>query len=211
MHSPQPPQLETWQHELPNDEWGSTSELLSSLGRGHDPLAVMLTCAELGHVPHEVGRANPGEIMVIQNLAGIVPACGQEEASVEVASLCYALAIPTVRHLIVCGHRRCRVLSGLLSGRWQHRLAGYCDILAEIRQALSASGESTDTAAGCELAVQQMVLQQLRHLRSYPEIRQRIDRGSLRIHGWVYDEQTAIAHRYDPQRGRFSRSSGTCL
>ena len=76
------PRLEPCAHDLPADQFGSASQLLADIGRGDQPVAVMLTCWELGCAPDQVSHANPGEIMVVQNPGGLVPAADMKDATI---------------------------------------------------------------------------------------------------------------------------------
>lgn len=195
--------LDDRRNELRDSEFGTTAQLLSALGRGDDPVAVMLTCWELGDAPDDVAHARHGEIIVVQNPAGIVPPFGAGDPGTAVATVCYGLTFPNVRHLIVCGHRECRMVPMLLSNRRPDLLMEFRRIVAEVRRDLQRLDEHVGRERRRELAVQKVVLQQLLHLKSYPAISRRLAAGELRLHGWLYDDATSLVQTFDPQTGRF--------
>ena len=47
------------------------------------------------------------------------------------------------------------------------------------------------------------VLQQIKHLRPYPLVRERLAAGTLRLHGWWFDIGNAQVHAYRPDRDAF--------
>ena len=47
------------------------------------------------------------------------------------------------------------------------------------------------------------VLAQLRSLSAYPAVARALRRGSVRIHGWVYEIPTGEIHCLDPATGSF--------
>ena len=104
------PLLEPCTHVLPPGDFGTRSQLLAELGQGCEPIAVMLTCWELGWIPDQVSRANPGELFIVQNPGGLLPAADMEDDGAYVASILFGLDMPKVRHLVVCGHTQCKTL-----------------------------------------------------------------------------------------------------
>ncbi len=50
---------------------------------------------------------------------------------------------------------------------------------------------------------QNAVLVSLENLTTFPFIRERLEAGSLRLHGWYFDLATAELFRYDAISGRF--------
>lgn len=81
MRSMNPPKLVPNSLDLPSTGFGSKVGLLSELGRSNEPIAVMLTCWELGGVPGQLAHANPGEILVVQNPGGMGAGRRAAEAS----------------------------------------------------------------------------------------------------------------------------------
>lgn len=185
------------------DDFGTISQFISSVGRGHEPVAVLLTCCELGETPEFVAHAEPGEVLVIQNTAGIVPPFGSDVPDSTPKAIRFAISFPTVRHLIVCGHCGCRMVPVLLSNRRPDLLPKIRRILREVRETADALGECVSEEERRLLLLQEVILQQLRHLKSYPDIQKRMNDENLKFQGWLYHEETAIVHGYDPVTDRF--------
>jgi carbonic anhydrase len=185
-------------------EFGTTSQVLSSLGRNEKPVAVIFTCWELGVIPDEVAHAHPGEIIVVQNPAGIGPPWDEDDCGAA-AALEWALSQPSVRHLIVCGHRDCRVLPLLLSDRQPGLLTEFRHLVRDIRENVGSWETLVNNRHLRERAVQEVVLRQLSHLKTYPPVKEHLNGGDLLLHGWVYDDRAAVVQAYDPEQNRFSR------
>lgn len=47
------------------------------------------------------------------------------------------------------------------------------------------------------------VLQQLEHIMSYPFVRERVEAGELRLHGWWFDIARVEVLAHDPDERRF--------
>jgi carbonic anhydrase len=185
-------------------EFGTTSQFLSSLGRKSKPVAVMFTCWELGVIPDEVAHAQPGEIIVVQNPAGVGPPWDEDDCGAA-AALEWALSQPSVRHLIVCGHRNCRVLPLLLSDRQPELLREFRHLVRDIRENLGCWEKLEHNRRLRDRAVQEVVLQQLAHLKTYPPVKEHLSSGDLLLHGWFYNDQAAVVQAYDPELNDFSR------
>lgn len=197
------PLVSTRRNQLAASDFGNTSGLIAAFRKGVLPAAVMLTCWDLCDAPDQVSHAAPGQVLVVQNPGGLVPAGGGESASA-VASIELALQESGVRHLIVCGHRDCATVPLLLDDARPDYLPEYRDIVADLRMELCGLEASLAPHHRRDVFVQETVLQQLVHLRSDPQVRSRLDAGSLRLHGWVYDDRTARIAVYNPFTRRFA-------
>jgi carbonic anhydrase len=47
------------------------------------------------------------------------------------------------------------------------------------------------------------VLQQIEHIKSYPFIQEKLDKGELRIHGWWFDIAQADVYCYEKELNQF--------
>lgn len=197
------PQLEPCGHDLPRDEFGSASQLLSVLGQGNDPVAVMLTCWELGGAPDQVSHANPGEIMVIQNAGGLVPVVDAKDEGGSLGSIIYGLSFPAVRHLIVCGHTECKTLGVLLPEAMQRTKNPFHERMQGVSIPFQTTYLDRPARDWIGIIVQEAILQQLANLRSHTYIRSLLQQGNLLMHGWIRDDQSSTITPYDPVAGQF--------
>ena len=199
------PKLEPSQHDLPPSEFGTTWKLKADVGRGDEPTVVMLTCWELGGAPDDVSfLARPGEVMFAQNPGGLVPPVDRREPGSALDTILYALAHPTVRHLIVCGHSECKTLGLLLDDGSQNKSNPFRDLMESVKNRYREAYADRPADERLGLLVQESVLQQLANLRSHEEIRSRLEVGNLLLHGWVRDDESAAIHVYDAKTGQFS-------
>jgi carbonic anhydrase len=198
------PELEPLSDDLPAEVFGSKTELLSKLGQSKEPIATLVTCWELGGTPHELSHAKPGEVMVVQNLGGLVAAAGRNENEAISDSILYCLHQPGVQHLIVCGHTQCKTLAALLGNDANSTL----DVFRQSRESVSRRFEELYiNRPECEwlaLIAQESVLLQLANLCGHAAIRPRLRNGSLRLHGWMRDDDTSVIAAFDPASGQFS-------
>jgi carbonic anhydrase len=197
------PNLEPSQHVLPLEEFGTQEQLLSDIGHGEEPVAVMLTCWELGGTPDQVSHARPGEIMVVQNPGGVLRSAEMPEDGSAIASVGYALSYSTVRHIIVCGHTECKTLASYISQSSKDQLNAYRVLAEPVRERFMATYQNRPAKDWLRIIAQENVLQQLANLRSHEEIRCKLTEGSLVLHGWLRDDEMSTVYCYNSETGQF--------
>jgi carbonic anhydrase len=174
---------------------------LGRLAGGQDPCALFITCADSRIIPTMITAAGPGDLFELRTAGNIVPPYRLEHPSGEAATIEYAVAVLGVPDIIVCGHSHCGAVSAAtrrtdlsaapMVGRW---LAPMIHEAAASRVAGPRSLQD---------ATQQHVLAQVQTLRTYPAVRDRLDRGQLRLHGWFYEIETGAVHAHRPGTRRF--------
>jgi len=193
------PVLESCQHILPATEFGTKSRLLAEIGQNDDPIAVMLTCSELGFAPDNVSHANPGEIMIVQGAAAGAPldTCGTT------ASIMYSLHLPTARHLIVCGHTQCGILRMVLAKEAKGNKSPFSMGLQGVSKRLRAIYFDRPEHDWLGIIIQETILQQLVYFRSDTYVQSQLRQGKLSLHGWIRDDRTSSITAYEPVSGQF--------
>ncbi|MGM1063841.1 carbonic anhydrase [Saccharothrix sp. Mg75] len=171
------------------------------LAGGQSPTALFITCADSRIVTADITGAEPGSLFELRTAGNVIPSHVTEPASSEIATIEFAVVQLGVAEIVVCGHSHCGAVKALHSGppalehlpnmrRW---LASH----ARFRPAPERSADTPGTALRAE--GQQHVLAQLATLRDYPFVRERVESGALRVHGWFYDIESGevFAHRAD--------------
>jgi len=112
-----------------------------------------------------------------------------------------------VEHIIVLGHAHCGGIRALMSGRrtnnddsfinsWM-RLAG--DARTRTEQEL-ANDVPEIQARACE---RHAILGSLDNLMTFPWIRERVEQGTLALHGWYFDIECGELLGYNPASRKF--------
>jgi carbonic anhydrase len=198
------PQLEPSHHVLPSHEFGTKQEMLSEISQGEDPLAVMLTCWELGGTPDQVSHARPGEIMVVQNPGGLLRGAEMPDDGRALDTVYYALGHATVRHIIVCGHTECKTLGMFVSqASKKNEMDAYCKLADCVRERFMATYKERPPKEWLRIIAQENVLQQLANLRSHKDILSRLNDGSVVLHGWLRDDEASVISTYNPEIRQF--------
>ncbi|GAA2762349.1 carbonic anhydrase [Streptomyces paradoxus] len=164
------------------------------LAEGQYPEALFITCSDSRVIPAMITGARPGEIFELRNAGNIVPPYGRPGACGEAATIEYALEVLGVQDIVVCGHSHCGAMGALKSGDDLSALPGVDAWLRIARPELTSVLETAPDDPSLPEVSQGNVVNQLTALRSYPVVRQRLDSGRLRLHGWYYEVDTGFVY-----------------
>ncbi|MEU9223305.1 carbonic anhydrase [Streptomyces massasporeus] len=164
------------------------------LAEGQYPEALFITCSDSRVIPAMITGAQPGEIFELRNAGNIVPPYGRPGACGEAATIEYALEVLGVQDIVVCGHSHCGAMGALKSGDDLSSLPGVDAWLRLARPELASVLETAPDDPSLPEVSQGNVVNQLAALRSYPVVRQRLDSGRLRLHGWYYEVDTGFVY-----------------
>ncbi|MEW2806854.1 carbonic anhydrase [Streptomyces massasporeus] len=164
------------------------------LAEGQYPEALFITCSDSRVIPAMITGARPGEIFELRNAGNIVPPYGRPGACGEAATIEYALEVLGVQDIVVCGHSHCGAMGALKSGDDLSSLPGVDAWLRLARPELASVLETAPDDPSLPEVSQGNVVNQLAALRSYPVVRQRLDSGRLRLHGWYYEVDTGFVY-----------------
>ncbi|MEU1314624.1 carbonic anhydrase [Streptomyces tibetensis] len=164
------------------------------LAEGQYPEVLFITCSDSRVIPALITGARPGEIFELRNAGNIVPPYGRPVACGEAATIEYALEVLGVQDIVVCGHSHCGAMGALKSGDDLSALPGVDAWLRIARPELTSVLETAPDDPSLPEVSQGNVVNQLTALRSYPVVRQRLDSGRLRLHGWYYEVDTGFVY-----------------
>ena len=176
------------------------------------PLAAMLTCTDARTLPNVITRTAPGELLTLRNVGNIMPPYdavrGIYSDEAEAAAVEYAIIEKKVADIIVCGHSDCAAMRTVFEQCYPPEaphlrfwLRHAEPALAELRGGLAFDPALPDLTQLAQLNV----IIQVRHLMTYPHVRERVDAGQLTIHAWFFDLAKAEVHRWDEAQRRFVR------
>lgn len=176
--------------------------LFSSLGKKQNPHTLFITCSDSRIVPGMITQTLPGELFIVRNIANLVPPYRiADEYLSTTASIEYALQVLKVENIIVCGHSNCGGCA-LLHNEDTDSLkipntSKWMELAAPVREMVKNSLTGEDESARHWLTEQANVLEQMKHLLSYPYIKDRYMKGDLTIRGWHYIIDTGEIFEYD--------------
>ena len=155
---------------------------------GQKPEIMVVGCVDSRVSPEVIFDANPGELLVVRNVANIVPPYEPNRDSQHgtSAALEFGVQALRVKHIVVLGHMFCGGIRafaddqeplspGDFIGRWMSQIAPAAESLG--RRPIDDDGTYLRKLefASVELS--------LRNLMTFPCVRILVERGKLQLHG----------------------------
>jgi carbonic anhydrase len=173
--------------------------------QGQKPKALYIGCSDSRVVPEYLTSAGVGDLFVVRNIANHVPAPPHSDLSVG-AAIEYAVAQLAVPDIIVCGHYGCGGVKAALDGLDQ--LKGHAELTAWLTDLgptvtrVRSSGLTGD--ALWRAAVEEHVLQSIDAVIAFPMVHERLQAGTIHVHGWVYDLYSTKLMVFDAASDRWA-------
>jgi carbonic anhydrase len=183
-------------------------ELFAQLALGQKPDALFIACSDSRVVPNLFASTNPGDLFVLRNIGNIVPPCTSslQEDSSAIAVLEFAIFRLQVSNIIVCGHSECGAMQAITEGGTVDSCPHLCCWLQHGEEAVKKVREGfiLDPSLSEHNQVSQVnVLQQMEHIASYSFVKERLQQGQVRIHGWWFDIARADVYCYEQDQNQF--------
>jgi carbonic anhydrase len=196
-------------HKFRREEFGRYRELFARLSReGQNPHTLFITCSDSRVLAELVTQSQPGDLFVVKNLGNIVPpAAVSGSTNSTAAAIEFAVHVLGVGDIVVCGHTQCGAMTALLSGlpntTAMPHASAWLEVAAPVREIVQREYKHLNTADRVTAAAAENVLLALENLHGYPVVAERLNAGSLRLHGWCFKIDTAEMFVYEPGVGQF--------
>ncbi len=176
--------------------------------KGQNPKTLFISCSDSRVVPNLITHTRPGDLFIDRNVGNLVPPFKLDSDCVAIsASIEYALFDLKVENIIVCGHTHCGACKALYEDlpedsriehlkRWLH----YADGSKEQALAMVGTQEKEKLYRATERF---NIIQQLKHLLTYPLVKEGVEAGNLFIQGWYYHIESGELEYFDPVEHRF--------
>ncbi|MEZ5947215.1 MAG: carbonic anhydrase [Hyphomonas sp.] len=188
-----------------NNVYPEKQDLFEELSKGQSPEALFITCSDSRVETALITQTEPGELFICRNAGNIVPPHTEHTGGMT-ASIEYAVAVLKVPHIVVCGHTECGAMKGamnpegLCSLPHVRKWLGYSKAAVDIVDSLAPEATEEERM---KLLIEQNVLLQLQHLRTHPAVAAALAKGTVELHGWVYDIRTGEVEAFDEAEKRF--------
>ena len=196
-------------HHFQAEYFATHRELFKQLAeKGQRPEALFITCSDSRVVPTLFTNASPGELFIVRNIGNIVPSVERGVLGGVSAAIEFAVQVLEVGNIIVCGHTQCGAIDAIVHPERTKHLPLVAQWLAESEQIPRVIEERYGTLGVEErltAAVQENVLLQLENLRTFKFVADKLDRGVVKMSGWVFKIATGEVFDYDPVSNQFLR------
>jgi carbonic anhydrase len=173
---------------------------------GQRPETLFITCSDSRVVPNLITGAAPGELFIVRNVGNIVPSADGGPMGGVAAAIEYAVEVLEVENVIVCGHTGCGAIEAIVHPEGASHLRYVPIWLAQAQGILPILEERYPHLEGAErltAAVEENVLVQLENMRTFDFIAERLEKGTLKMNGWVFKIATGEVFDYDPTSEQF--------
>ncbi len=177
--------------------------------RGQKPEILIFGCVDSRVSPEVIFDAAPGELLVVRNVANLVPPYepDREFQHGTSAALEFGVQALRVKHIVVLGHAHCGGIRafaddqeplspGDFIGRWMSQIAPAAEALGP-RQ----DGDGETYLRRLEFASVEL---SLRNLMTFPCVRILVERGKLHLHGAYFGVASGRLLVRDPKTGVFA-------
>jgi carbonic anhydrase len=150
---------------------------------GQKPSTLFIGCADSRVVPELLMNTGPGELFLVRNVGAFVPPFEPDGAfHGTAAGIEYAVLILHVTDIVVCGHSHCGAVRALYDA--PNPASPHITRWLELGRDARVGDEPT--AQALRRAEQRSIALQVGRLMSYPFVAQKVEAGSLSLHGWHY-------------------------
>ena len=199
--------------QFKREDFEQHKELFQILGTAQNPHTLFIACSDSRVDPNLITKTLPGELFIIRNIANLVPPYRETaEFVATTAAIEYAVVFLEVDHIIVCGHSNCGGCNACLRPpeylETTPHTKKWLELAHPVRdRVLEAFGEN-EPAAREWMMEQENVVEQLKHLLTYPYIREKVKAKKLTLDGWHYIIETGEVFQYDGKEARFVLANG---
>lgn len=188
--------------------FGKDRPLFDQLKQRQQPRAMIISCCDSRVDPAILTSSEPGDLFVVRNVANLVPPCetggGHHGVS---AALEFGVCSLGVEHIIVLGHSQCGGIRALMEDSYGSGeggfIANWMDIAAPAREKIRKELPHKSIELQSHACEQAAILQSLENLLTFPWIAQRVNKGTLSLHGWYFDISQGELLGYDANRQMF--------
>ena len=174
---------------------------------GQRPEILVIGCVDSRVSPEVIFEAAPGELLVVRNVANLVPPYEPDAATLHgvSAALEFGVMALRVRHIVVLGHASCGGIrafadereplsAGDFIGRWMSQIE------PAARRLGAPSAHREEWLKRLEWAAIELSLE---NLMTFPWIRSRVEEKQLEIHGAYFGVADGRLFVRDPREGVF--------
>lgn len=183
---------------------------------GQRPEIMVIGCIDSRVSPEVIFDAAPGELLVVRNVANLVPPYEPDRDSQHgtSAALEFGVEALNVKHIVVLGHAFCGGIRafadeqaplspGDFIGRWMSQIAPAANALGQC--------EAHDHDSYLRDLERASVALSLEHLMTFPNVRRRVEQGTLALHGAYFGVASGRLLVRDPKSGNFAPVAAEAL
>ena len=183
------------------------------VSEGQHPKVLMIACVDSRVDPALITQSNFGEMLVLRNVANLVPPYRTDSHYQTTASTIeFAVGKMNVDHIIVKGHSQCGGITSLLQDvtnnektfASDHPLGEWMQIMEHDAKATLEEFSQAPLKEKVCRCTKKAVITSLKNLMTYPWVQEATSKGELKLHGWYFNLESADLEAFDSETGEFS-------
>jgi carbonic anhydrase len=164
---------------------------------GQKPEYFIISCIDSRANPATIFRAQPGTFFNFMAMGAIVRPYRQGTALS--AALQFALDYIGVRKIVILGHTHCGAIKALAEDLDDPEISSFIDVAHEGFEKAQCACGAEDHEALLRATEQEIVLQGMKNLESYPAVARALTDG-LEIKGWIFDMEAGQLSEHKGQK-----------
>lgn len=194
--------------DFKKDYFGPEATIDKPLHEGQSPKTMIIGCSDSRVDPAILTNAAAGDIFSVRNVANLVPPMEKDNSHHGVsAALEYAVCHLNVDHVIVMGHTQCGGINALMQKSCCDEddcfITNWMALAAPVREQIAAELPDKSPELQNRAAEQAAILLSLENLHSFPFVTERLEEGTLSLHGWYFDMEHGELLEYNVEKGAF--------
>ena len=194
--------------EFKRNDFEKHKELFKDLGRRQNPHTLFIGCSDSRIDPNLITKALPGDLFLVRNIANIVPIYRESNEFLSTTSAIeYAVCVLNVKNIVVCGHSNCNGCASLFlppeSFKKIPHTRKWLELSLKVKEQVLKQIPDEDDQAREWLTEQINIVEQIKHLLTYPFIREKYKVKEITIYGWYYIIETGEIYNYNKEKKYF--------
>ncbi|MCX4189997.1 carbonic anhydrase [Methylophaga sp. OBS3] len=190
--------------------FGDDQGLYDSMKTGQPAKTLMVACCDSRVDPAILTDCDPGDLFTVRNVANLVPPCENDQHHHGTSSAIeFAVKGLGVENIIVMGHANCGGIKGLWESedlndsQFIHR---WVSIAQEAKEWVKSNHADQSDAVQLKACEQRAVLVSLQNLLGFDFVKERVESGSITLHGWYFDLTAGELLSYNPTTDKFENT-----
>jgi carbonic anhydrase len=184
--------------------WPEERAHYEELSLGQSPNYLIIACSDSRVDPATIFNANPGELFIVRNVAGIVPPfesdSGHRGTS---AALAFAVMQLKVSGIVVLGHALCGGVSAALDGSLAAGVPFLSNWIELLQPALEHSAHIEDRQMRHTAMERDCIRLSLENLMTFPFVAEQVNAGQLELYGARFGIANGQLEVLDPTSDQF--------
>ena len=181
---------------------GENALMPTLVAKGQQPDYFIISCIDSRSNPGTIFKPAPGTFFAHKAMGAIVRP--YEQGTALAAALQFALKYNSVTKIIILGHTGCGAIKALVENIEDQEILSFIDVAQT--GVLHAQKRCDDQCMHDELlryAEEEIILQSVKNLKTYPSVRTALDENRLVIKPWLFDMKEGQLMAYNEQSKAF--------